>query len=74
VVLEGLLDAPGGRGTDALVDHQCVPQMRGGLPGFAVLEVAVAESFQGAGFLGGRAEAAGYGECLGVMLAGLAGS
>jgi hypothetical protein len=29
VVLEGLLDTPGNWGADALVDRQCLPQVRG---------------------------------------------
>jgi hypothetical protein len=72
--LEGLLDSLGGGGADALVDRECLLQVRGGLAGVAVLQVALAESFQGACFLWGRAEVAGDGERLGVMLAGLAGS
>ena len=59
--MEGFLDAPCGGGADALVDRQCLPQVRGGLAGVAVLQVALAESFQGACFLGGRAEVAGDG-------------
>ena len=51
MVLEGLLDALGGGGADALVDRQCLPQVRGGLAGVGVLQVGLAESFQGACFL-----------------------
>jgi hypothetical protein len=61
VVLEGLLDSPGGGGADALVDRQCLRQVCGGLAGVAVVEVGLAESFQGACFLWGRAEVAGDG-------------
>jgi hypothetical protein len=73
VVLEGLLDSPGGGGADALVDRQCLRQVCGGLAGVAVVEVGLAESFQGACFLWGRAEVAGDGQRLGVVLAGLRG-
>jgi len=72
--MESFLDAPRGGGADALVDRQRLPQVRGGLAGVAVLQVALAESFQGVRFLGGRAEVAGDGQRLGVTLAGLAGS
>ena len=53
--MEGFLDAAGGGGADTLVDRECLPQVLRGLTGVAVLQVAVAESFQGAGFLWGRA-------------------
>jgi hypothetical protein len=59
--MESFLDAPGGGGADALVDRQCLPEVCRSLAGVAVLPVAVAESFQGAGFLWGRAEVAGDG-------------
>jgi hypothetical protein len=58
VVVEGVLDAPRGGGADALVDRQCPLQVRGGLAGVAGQQVGVAESFQGACFLRGRAELA----------------
>jgi hypothetical protein len=48
VVMQGLLDTPGGDGADALVDRQCLAQMRGGLAGVAVLQLALTEPFQGA--------------------------
>ena len=41
--------------------------------GVAFLEVAVADSFQGACFLGGRFDVASDGQCLSVLVAGLAG-
>ncbi len=47
--------------------------MRGALTRGAVLEVAVADSFQGACFLQGHANVAGDGQRLGVTLAGLLG-
>ncbi len=56
-----------------LVDRECLPQVRGGLAGVVVVQVGLAESFQGAGFLRGGADVAGDGQCLGVTLAGLAG-
>jgi hypothetical protein len=59
--MESFLDAPGGGGADALVDRQCLPQVRGSSAGIAVLQVAFTESFQGACFLWGRAEVAGDG-------------
>ena len=74
VVSEGFLDALGAGGADALVDRQGLPQVRGGVAGVAVLQVAVAESFQGACFLGGGADVAGDGQRLSVLVAGLAGS
>ena len=71
--MESFLDAPRGGGADALVDRQRLPQVRGGLAGVAVLQVALAESCQGVRFLGGRAEVAGDGQGLGMVRAGLAG-
>jgi hypothetical protein len=71
--LEYLLDSPRSWGADALVDRQCLPQVHGGLAGAGILQVALAESFQGACLLQGRAEVAGDGQRLGVMLAGLRG-
>jgi hypothetical protein len=73
VVLDRLLDAPRVRGLDAFVDGECVPQVHRGLAGVAVVELAVADTFQGAGFLEGCADLGGYGERLAVMVAGLAG-
>ena len=73
VVLEGLPHSPGGGRADALVDRECLLQVRGGLAGVAVLEVAVADSFQGACFLRGRADVAGDGQRPGVLVTGLAG-
>ncbi len=71
--LEGFLDALGGGGADALVDGQCLLQVLRGVAGVAVAEVAVADAFQGAGSLPGRAEVTGDGQRLGVLVAGLAG-
>ena len=73
VILHGLLDAPRGGGADALVNRECLVQVGGGLAGVAVLQVAVAESPQGACFFEGRAEVAGDGQGLGMVRAGLAG-
>jgi hypothetical protein len=50
VVVEGLLDSPRGGGSNALVDRECLSQVRGGLARAAVVEVAVADSFRSAGF------------------------
>ena len=72
VLIEGLLDAPGGGGAEALVDRECLPQVLRGFGEIAVVEVAVADSFQGAGFLCGHADVAGNGQRPGVLVAGLA--
>jgi hypothetical protein len=53
LVAEGLLDAAGGGGSDALVDRQGLPQAGGALAVVAVLEVAAADAFQGACFVRG---------------------
>jgi hypothetical protein len=74
VVLQGLVDAERRRDANALVDGECLLQVAGGLAGVSVLQVGPAESFQGACFLKDRAEVAGDGQRLDVMLAGLAGS
>src|SRR6516162_7554578 len=66
---EGFLDALGSRCADALVDRECLPQVRGGLASVAVGEVTVADSFQGACFLWDRADLARDRERLGVLVA-----
>jgi hypothetical protein len=71
--MEGFLDPPRGGGADALVDRECLPQLRGGLARVPVLHVAVVKSFQGTCFLWGCAEVAGDGQCLDVALTGPAG-
>jgi hypothetical protein len=68
---QGVLDAPGGWGANALVDGECMPQVGGSFAGVAVTEVAVADSVQGSCFLQGRADLAGESECLVVVVAGL---
>ena len=73
VVLDGLLDSLRGGSVDALVDGECLPQLRGGLAVVAVVQVGVAESFQGACFLWGCANVAGDGQRLGVAFVGLRG-
>ena len=73
VMIEGFLNTLGGGGADALVDGQCLPQLRGGFAGVAVAQVGLAESFQGACFLWGCANVAGDGQRLGMALAGLDG-
>src|SRR5215475_14511867 len=73
VVLDGLLNAPRGGGADPPVDRECLLQVRVSLAGVAVVQVALAESFQGACFLGGYVEVTGDGQGLGVVLAGLRG-
>jgi hypothetical protein len=74
VTVECFLDAQGIRDADALVDRECLPEVCGASAGVAVLEVAVADSFQGARFLGGHGDVAGDSERLAVVVAGLAGS
>ncbi len=51
VVAEGFLDVLGAGGSDALVDGERLPEMGGGFGGVAVVQVAVADPFQGACFL-----------------------
>ena len=70
VVAEGFLGLPGTGSSDALVDRQCLTQVRGGLAAAAVVEVAVADALQGACFLEGHAEITGDGERFGVLVAG----
>src|SRR6516162_652398 len=73
LVFEGYPDAPGGGGADALVNRECLLQVGGGFAGVAVLETAVADTFQSACFLHGHPDVASDRECLGVIVAGLAG-
>ena len=72
--LEGLLysSRAGGR-ADALVDRECLPQVRRGFAAVAVVEVAAADAFQGACFLLGGDEVAGDGQGLVMVAAGLLG-
>src|SRR5262249_61708118 len=65
VVLDGFLDSLCGGSADALVDDECLPQLRGGLAGVAVVQVGLAESFRGGGFLWGWANVGGGGRGLG---------
>jgi hypothetical protein len=51
MLAQGFLDALSAGAFDALVDRECAQERRGGLAGVAVLEMAVADSFQGACFL-----------------------
>jgi hypothetical protein len=67
---QDFLYAPGAWGSDALIDRECLPQVRGAFICGAVLEVAVADSFQGACFLQGHANVAGDCQRSGVTLAG----
>jgi len=50
---QGFLDVLGAGSFDGLVDRECLAQMRAAFTAVAVLEVAVADSFQGASFLEG---------------------
>jgi hypothetical protein len=70
---EGFLNAPGAGGSDASVDHQRLLQVGDTFAVVAVLEVAVADAFQGACFLQRRAKVAGDGQRLAVVVAGLQG-
>src|SRR5262249_51240863 len=70
---EGILDALGAGGADALGNRERLLQVRGGLGGVAFSKVAVADAFQGPRFLRRRADVAGDGQRLGVLVAGLAG-
>ena len=58
---------------ETLGDRERLLQVAGGLAGFAVLEVAAADSFQGACFRHGQAHASGNGKRLGVVVPGLTG-
>ena len=73
MLAQGFLNALRIRGADAFVDGECVPQVHCGLTGVGVVEVAVADAFQGAGFVEGCADLGGDGERLAVVVAGLAG-
>ena len=68
---EGFLDALRVRGSDALVDGECLLQVHRGLAGGAVVDVAAADAFQGARFIQRRADVAGDGQRLVVIVAGL---
>ena len=50
MIQEGLLDALGAGGSDALVDGECLLQVGGAVLIVAVFEAAAADSFQGACF------------------------
>jgi hypothetical protein len=69
----GFAGCTGLRGADALVDRECLQQMRGSLAGVALLEEAVADSFQRPCFLRGRGDAAGDAQRPGMLVTGLAG-
>jgi hypothetical protein len=71
VLLEDFFDAPGAGGADALVDRKRLAQVPNGFAGFAVLEVDLAKSFEGACFDERGTDVAGDGEGLGVVAAGL---
>jgi hypothetical protein len=73
VAAEVFLDTPGAGGSEALVDRERLVQVRGGFAGVAVVEVGVADSFQGAGLQDGHPDVTGEGECLGMVAAGLVG-
>jgi hypothetical protein len=53
ILAQGFLDVLGAGSFDGLVDRECLAQMRAAFTAVAVLEVAVADSFQGASFLEG---------------------
>src|SRR5215469_16739783 len=60
-------------GSDALIDPECLAQVVQALAGVALLEVAAADSLEGACFLGCRADDAGDAQRPGVPVMGLAG-
>jgi hypothetical protein len=51
VLPQGILDALSAWAADSLVDRECLPQVGVRLAQVAVLDVSVADSFQGARFL-----------------------
>jgi len=71
VLAQGLVNAPGAGGSEAVVDRQCLPQRRGSLAGAAVMEVAGADSWAQASSSGAR-RGRGHGQGLGVVVASLA--
>jgi hypothetical protein len=71
MVAEGLLDTLRIRGSDALVDGQCLLQVAGGFAGVAVVQVGPADSFQGACLLQRGLDVAGDGQRLAVVAEGL---
>src|SRR5580658_2829675 len=71
MLAQGVLDALGGWGADALVDGECMPQVGGSLARVAVMEVAVADSVQGSCFLQGRADLTGESKRLVMVVVGL---
>jgi len=73
ILAQGFLDALGAGGSEALVDGQSQPEVRGGFGRVAILQVAAADSLQGTRFLQGGADLAGDGQRLAVMVAGLSG-
>ena len=58
---QGFLDTPGAGCSETLVDGEGLLEVDGGFAGKAVLEVGVADSFQGSCFLQGCADLAGDG-------------
>ncbi len=72
MVVQRVLHAPGAGSSDALVDRQSVPQVRGGF-GRVLVAGGSADSVQRAGFLRRRAKLAGDGERLTVVAAGFLG-
>jgi hypothetical protein len=73
MLAQGFLDALRVRGSDALAGSERLPQAGGAFAKVAVVEVAVAYAFQGAGLLEGCADLGCDGERLAVVVAGLAG-
>src|SRR5487761_18107 len=73
VVMECFLDAETVRSSDASVDRKCLPQVGAAFLEVVIVQVTAADAFKGACFLKRRADIAGDGERLGVLVAGLAG-
>ena len=72
VPAQGFLDALGAGASDALVDREGPLEVGGGVAGFGVAQVTVADSLQGPCLLQGCADLTGDSERLAVVLARLA--
>ena len=66
--MQGFLDPQGVRDADSLVDLQGLLPERGGSAGVAIGVQAVADAFQGAGFLQRPSDIAGNGQRLSVVI------
>ena len=73
MLAQGFPDKLSARGSNALKDPVCLAQGVQSLVRVAILEVAVADAFEGTCFLKGDADVTGEDKRLIVMVAGLAG-